>query len=293
MEEIVVEARGVRKRYPGGTEALRCVELEVARGSRFVLLGPNGAGKSTLVRIISTLSRAEAGEVRICSLDPRQELRKVMELIGLAGQENDLDPEGRCAELLEFQGALFGMGKALRRERAEELIELFTLGEHRDKRVKELSGGNKRKLHCALAVVHRPKILFLDEPTVGMDPEVRSRFWESLRRMGRDEGMTLFLTTQYLEEADRHADEMALIAGGRIRYRGTVSAFKELAFGGSTGEVELSGRVERDRNNGSGEGSLEDGYLRYLSGESGESGAEELSTGISIKRAQEVQHVVD
>ncbi len=251
MKQSVIEVQGVSKRYPGGVQALDSVDLHVAEGSRFVLIGPNGAGKSTLVRILSSLSRPDAGMRMICGLDPERNLRQVMKLIGLAGQENDLDPEGEVEEILQFQGALFGMDRRERKKRALELIEEFALAEHRKRRVKELSGGNKRKLHCALALIHRPKLLFLDEPTVGMDPEIRNRFWESLRRINRDEGMTLFLTTQYLEEADRHADEMALLLEGKIEFRGTVEHFKRM-----TGERE---ELENGRNM-----SLEDNYLRYL-----------------------------
>jgi ABC-2 type transport system ATP-binding protein len=137
------------------------------------------------------------------------------------------------------------MTSAAAKSRCEELINDFHLEEHRKKPVKELSGGNKRRLHCALALVHNPKILFLDEPTVGMDPEIRERFWESLGRINRERGMTLFLTTQYLEEADKHADDLALLHDGRILYRGTTEDFKKEA--GKGGIV-----------------SLEEGYLWYV-----------------------------
>jgi ABC-2 type transport system ATP-binding protein len=245
LKNNVIEARGIVKQYPKGARALDGVDLSVPEGSRFVLLGPNGAGKSTLVRILCTLSRPDEGAMTICGLDPEKKGRELMRLIGVAGQENDLDPEERVKEHLLFQGSLFGLGRQERQSRTEELIDSFRLGEHALKKVKELSGGNKRKLHCALSLVHRPKLLFLDEPTVGMDPEIRHQFWESLRRVNREEGMTLFLTTQYLEEADRHADELALLDRGKICYRGTVDSFKSLA-------------------EESGVKSLEEGYLHYL-----------------------------
>lgn len=250
MQHSIIEARGLIKSYPRGARALDSVDLRVTEGSRFVLLGPNGAGKSTLVRVLSTLSRPDRGTRTLCGHHPEKDLPQVMRLIGVVGQENDLDPEGRVEEMLCFQGALFAMGRAERMDRARELIGEFGLAEHRGKRVRELSGGNKRKLHCALAMVHRPKLLFLDEPTVGMDPEVRSRFWEAIRRSNREEGMTLFLTTQYLEEADRHAEEMALLIEGRVRFRGSVQRFKELTRAGGSGTAVAS--------------SLEDVYLRYL-----------------------------
>lgn len=249
-ETEIVLARGVSKRYPRGTRALEAVDLVIHQGDRFVLLGPNGAGKSTLIRILTSLSRADTGECRVCGLDPRRDEQKLMELIGVVTQENDLDPHATGEELLRFQGRLFGMDRRTSAARAQELIESFDLGEHAGKSVKALSGGNKRKLHCALALVHRPRLLFLDEPTVGMDPEVRARFWESVRRINREERTTLVLTTQYLEEADRHADQLALLRDGRIAYRGTPASFLELCGGSGRGTI--------------GRPSLEEGYLAYI-----------------------------
>lgn len=246
----IVRAQGIAKGYPGGTCALEGVDLVIHRGDRFVLLGPNGAGKSTLIRILSSLSRADSGEYRVCGLDPRHDEQKLMERIGVVTQENDLDPHATGEELIRFQGRLFGLDRRTSANRARELIESFDLGEHAGKSVKALSGGNKRKLHCALALVHRPPLLFLDEPTVGMDPEVRARFWESIRRINRDDFTTLVLTTQYLEEADRHADQLALLRDGRIAYRGTPASFLELCDGSGRGTI--------------GRPSLEEGYLAYL-----------------------------
>jgi ABC-2 type transport system ATP-binding protein len=240
-----IELQGVRKAYPGGTEALAGVDLVVPAGTRFALLGPNGAGKSTLIRLLTSLSRPDSGRVRVCGLDPLKETARLMRLIGVANQENDLDPEERLRHHLVFQGRLFGLSAVRAHGRADDLIELFGLEEHATKRVRELSGGNKRRLHCALSLVHRPRLLFLDEPTVGMDPEIRAAFWESIRSINREERMTLFLTSQYLEEAEKHATEMALIRDGEIAYTGGVEAF-----------IDGFGR-ERAR-------SLEEGYLHYM-----------------------------
>ncbi len=244
----IVRALGVSKRYPGGVLALDHVDLVIERGDRFVLLGPNGAGKSTLVRILCSLSRSDAGECTVCGRDPVRETRELMGAIGVVTQDNDLDPQATAEELLCFQGRLFELTRSGSTDRAQELIDAFDLEEHARKRVRELSGGNKRKLHCALALVHRPKLLFLDEPTVGMDPEVRAHFWDSIRQINREEGTTLVLTTQYLEEAERHADQLALLRNGRVAYRGTVESF--VADRGTTDPGRLS---------------LEDGYLAYLS----------------------------
>ncbi len=245
MKSDIIRTEHLSKEYRNGVKALSSVSLSITEGSRFVLLGPNGAGKSTLVRILSSLSRPDSGSSSICGLNPASESRELMRKIGVATQENDLDPEISGRKLLMFQGRLFGMEKTELEERVEELIEIFSLSGHVGKKVKELSGGNKRKLHCALALIHRPHLLFLDEPTVGMDPEVRGQFWESLRKINREDGMTLFLTTQYLEEADRHAEEMALLLDGEIRFRGRVEQFKKLEQTNKT----LS---------------LEEGYLAYL-----------------------------
>ena len=242
----IVRARGIVKRYPGDTLALDEVDLTIHAGDRFVLLGPNGAGKSTLVRILCSLSRADRGECTVCGLDPRQDTRLLMRSIGVVTQDNDLDPQASAEELLRFQARLFGIDRNAGAVRARELIEAMDLADHAGKPTHALSGGNKRKLHCALALVHRPRMLFLDEPTVGMDPEVRARFWDSIRRVNREEGTTLFLTTQYLEEAERHADQLALLHGGRIAYRGTVESFVEMSRAGAE-------RI-----------SLEEGYLVYL-----------------------------
>lgn len=245
MTEEIVLARGVSKSYPGGTVALKDVDLTIQKGDRFVLLGPNGAGKSTLVRILSSLSRADSGECHVCGMDPHKDARKLMEEIGVVTQDNDLDPHATGEELLRFQGRLFGLDRSAASSRAQELITAMDLTDHARKRVNTLSGGNKRKLHCALALVHRPRLLFLDEPTVGMDPEVRARFWESIRHINRNEGTTLVLTTQYLEEAERHADQLALLRDGRIAWRGTVTSFIQ-------------------ESHGAGRASLEEGYLAYL-----------------------------
>jgi ABC-2 type transport system ATP-binding protein len=267
-----VRARGISKRYPGGVFALETVDLTIHGGDRFVLLGPNGAGKSTLVRILSSLSRSDEGEYAVCGLDPHRETRELMRAIGVVTQDNDLDPQASAAELLRFQGRLFGMNRIDSAARAGELIDALDLGDHAHKRVDTLSGGNRRKLHCALALVHRPRLLFLDEPTVGMDPEVRARFWESIRRVNREEGTTLFLTTQYLEEAERHADQLALLRNGRIAYRGTVESFVRESRRLATSPIARASHGA-DAGHGTDTGhntdaahrtSLEEGYLAYL-----------------------------
>jgi len=233
------------KKYPNGTEALKGISLEIKKGQFFTLLGPNGAGKSTLIKILTTLIKKDSGDFSISGINPEMNPSIIQKIIGVASQDNEIDPTEKVEHLLVFQGRLFGMNKPEATKRANELIQLFELEKERNKKASALSGGNKRRLHCALALVHRPSILFLDEPTVGMDPVARANFWEVITHLNRREAVTVFLTTQYLDEADRHASEMALIVEGQIQYSGTIIDFKKMV-------------------NPCGELSLDDSYLHYI-----------------------------
>lgn len=224
--EILIQ--NLRKKYPGGIEALKGINLEIEKGSFFTLLGPNGAGKSTLVKILTTLIDRDSGESSINGYTSGRHHEQIQRYIGVASQDNEIDPGENPEDLLYFQGRLFGLKKPAARERATELIELFQLSEERHKKAGNLSGGNKRRLHCALALVHKPEVLFLDEPTVGMDPLARSTFWDVITQMNTIERITVFLTTQYLEEAEKHARDMALIIEGEIRYSGTTLGFRQM-----------------------------------------------------------------
>lgn len=240
-----IQIQEIFKKYPNGTKALNGVSLEIKKGQFFTLLGPNGAGKSTLLKVITTLIEKDSGSFKISGLNPESNYSKIQKIIGVASQDNEIDPAEKVDSLLVFQGRLFGLSKHEAISRSNELINLFQLETERDKKAKVLSGGNKRRLHCALALVHKPQILFLDEPTVGMDPVARANFWEVITQLNKDEGVTVFLTTQYLDEADRHAREMALIVEGEITYKGTISDFKKMV-------------------NPDGELSLDDSYLKYI-----------------------------
>lgn len=240
-----IEVRNLFKKYSNGTEALKGVSLDIGRGQFFTLLGPNGAGKSTLVKIMTTLISKDSGNFLIAGLNPESNPAKIQHLIGVASQENEIDPTEKVDNLLVFQGRLFGLSKAEANNRADELIELFQLNSERNKKASALSGGNKRRLHCALALVHRPQVLFLDESTVGMDPLARANFWEIITSLNHSKGVTVFLTTQYLDEADKHASEMALIVGGEIHFAGSIAGFKKMV-------------------NPDGDLSLDDSYLKYI-----------------------------
>lgn len=231
--ERSIRAEGVTKwwRPKKGTPILGLdeVDLVVPPGSRFALLGPNGAGKSTLTKVLCTLTAPDAGEVVVAGHDIRRERVAVRRSIGVALQEVTLDPNATPRELLTFHARLFGASGREAQGIAKGLLERFELQEEAEKKVAALSGGNQRRVHVALALVHRPSILFLDEPTVGMDPEGRELFWKEMRRLNAEEGCTLFLTTQYLEEAERHADQLAIISDGRIAYRGDIESFNVLS----------------------------------------------------------------
>ena len=240
-----IQIQGLYKKYPTGTEALKGVSLEIKKGHFFALLGPNGAGKSTLVQITTTLMNKDSGSYSIAGITPETDISKIRRTIGVASQNNEIDLTERVEDLLIFQGRLFGLTKSEAINRATELIELFRLDNEINKKAGALSGGNKRRLHCALALVHRPAILFLDEPTVGMDPVARANFWDVISQMNRKEHVTVFLTTQYLEEADKYATEMALLVSGEIRYSGSIFDFKKI--------VKPDGGL-----------SLEESYLQYI-----------------------------
>ncbi|MGH2941207.1 MAG: ABC transporter ATP-binding protein [Solirubrobacteraceae bacterium] len=225
---LAVQAEGLVKRYTGreGTvEAVRGVDLEVAAGEIFGFLGPNGAGKSTTVRMLTTLLTITAGRAQVAGVDIARDPDGVRRRIGVALQEAGLDPRQTGRELLVLHGRLFGLSASGAAERARELLELVELEDAADRVTKGYSGGMRRRLDLAAALVHEPDVLFLDEPTTGLDPASRLTVWEELRRInGR--GKTVFLTTQYLEEADQLCDRLAIIDDGRIVREGTPAKLK-------------------------------------------------------------------
>ncbi len=237
MPENVIEARGLTRTYRKGPRALAGVDLDVPEACRFALLGANGAGKSTLVRILCTLSRQDSGRVAIAGRPISGGSQAIRALIGVALQDTQLDPAESARRQLAFQGRLYGFDAARAAGRAEELLARFGLELVADRKAAELSGGNKRRLHVALALVHRPRVLFLDEPSVGMDPESRAAFWAEMRRLNAEEGACVFFTTQYLEEAEKHGDELAVLDSGLVAYRGTVDGFAA-AHAGPGGDLE-------------------------------------------------------
>jgi ABC-2 type transport system ATP-binding protein len=223
-----VLAEGLVKHYTGreGTvEAVRGVDLKVSTGEIFGFLGPNGAGKSTAVRMLTTLLTITGGRAEVAGIDIARKPDEARAKFGVALQEAGLDPRQTGRELLIMHGELFGLSPSAARERAKKLIALVDLEDAADRVIKGYSGGMERRLDLAAALVHEPEVLFLDEPTTGLDPASRLTIWEELRRINRG-GATVFLTTQYLEEADQLCDRIAIIDDGLIVCEGTPQALK-------------------------------------------------------------------
>src|SRR6266542_3047510 len=237
-EVKALEASNLRKTYPGGVRALDGLGFAVEAGTIFGLLGPNGAGKSTTVKILTTLSRPDSGEARVAGLDVVRNPERVRRSIGVVGQKHGLDPESSGRENLEMQAEIYGLTGSARRERVEQLLERFGLAEAAGRIAKTYSGGMQRRLDVALGLVHRPQVLFLDEPTTGLDPEARVELWREIERLAGEEEMTILLTTHYLEEADRLTFQLAIVDRGRIVAEGSPDELKR-ELRGDTVQVEL------------------------------------------------------
>ena len=221
-----IEAERLVREFKNGPRAVDEIDLFVAPGEIFGFLGPNGAGKSTTVHMLTTLLPPTAGTARVAGYDVAKEGPKVRAAIGAALQEAALDQFLTGREHLNLQASLHGLSRADKKRRGEELLERVGLTLAADRKVKGYSGGMKRRLDLALALVHEPQILFLDEPTTGLDPQSRSALWVEVGRLAKEEGVTVFLTTQYLEEADLLADRLSIIHRGRIVAEGTPAALK-------------------------------------------------------------------
>jgi ABC-2 type transport system ATP-binding protein len=228
----------LKKTYSNGLLALDGVSLEVEAGRFFGLLGPNGAGKTTLINSVVSLARPDSGAVEVFGRDAYREFREARRMIGVSPQEINLDKFLTVEETLLFHAGYYGVPKSKARERAEEMLERFALVERRRERVNILSGGMKRRVLFARALMHDPKVLFLDEPTAGVDVELRYRLWGYIRELNRG-GLTILLTTHYLEEAEALCEEIALINGGKIAAQGTSAELKTRYGAASIEEVYL------------------------------------------------------
>jgi ABC-2 type transport system ATP-binding protein len=225
-EERGIEVQGLVREFKGGVRAVDDIDLHVAAGEIYGFLGPNGAGKSTTVKVLTTLLPPTAGKATVAGYDVSKEGAKVRAAIGVALQDVALDPMLTGREHMRLQGGLQGIPRAERGRRGDELLERVGLSDAADRKSSTYSGGMKRRLDLALALLHNPRILFLDEPTTGLDVQSRTSLWEEVARLAREEGTTVFLTTQYLEEADVLANRVGIIDRGRIVAEGTPAALK-------------------------------------------------------------------
>src|SRR5512133_4130834 len=225
-KDIAIEANALTKTYPPDVRALDGLSLAVPAGTIFGLLGPNGAGKSTTVPILTTLSRPDGGSARVAGLDVLAEPVRVRHAIGVVAQRHGLAPEATGRENLTLQGEFYAITGADLRGRVAEALERFGLADAADRPAKTYSGGLQRRLGLAMGLIHRPRVLFLDEPTTGLDPEARADIWHEIERLARDERMTILLTTHYLEEADRLASRLAIVDRGRIVAEGSPDDLK-------------------------------------------------------------------
>jgi ABC-2 type transport system ATP-binding protein len=220
-----IEATGLVKAY-GEVQALGGVSFSVPEGTVFGLLGPNGAGKSTTVRILTTLTRPDEGSARVAGLDVLADPTGVRRSIGVVGQKSGFDPEATGRENLRLQGQVYDLPAREREQRIDELLERFRLADAADRLVSGYSGGMQRRLDVALGLVSLPRVLFLDEPTTGLDPEVRAEMWQEIESLAQEHGVTVLLTTHYMEEADRLAAKLAIVDQGQIVADGTPDELK-------------------------------------------------------------------
>ena len=221
----MIEVRNLSKTF-GSVQAVNDISFDVAQGEIFAFLGPNGAGKTTTIKMLTTLLRPSGGSVRLDGLDPATHQNQVRQRFGIVFQDPSLDSEMTAWENMQLHGVLYHVPRAERLHRAEELLKLFELWDRRDAPVKQFSGGMKRRLEIARGFLHTPKILFLDEPTLGLDPQSRNQLWTHVKRLNETEGTTVFLTTHYMEEADRVAQRVGVIDHGRIVAQGSSQELK-------------------------------------------------------------------
>jgi ABC-2 type transport system ATP-binding protein len=242
-----IQARDLTKTYGKDVRALDGLGFSVGAGTVFGLLGPNGAGKSTTVKILTTLSLPDSGSARVAGVDVLAEPDRVRRSIGLVGQRSGVDLEATGRENLTLQGQVYGLRGAELRSRVGELLERFGLAEAADRVARGYSGGMQRRLDIAMGLIHRPQVLFLDEPTTGLDPEVRAGMWAEIAHLSAGEGLTILLTTHYLEEADRLAGRLAIVDRGRVVAEGSPDELKGELRGDAIhvelGDPEADGRA--------------------------------------------------
>jgi daunorubicin resistance ABC transporter ATP-binding subunit len=238
MTEQIINVSNLVKIYPDGTKAVDDVSFSVSEGEFFGFLGPNGAGKTTTIKILTTLLKKTSGDVSIFGNGVGNDSRQIRKMIGVQAQETAVDEDMTGRENMMLQGRFHRMKANEIKKRVDELVDLFGLAEIADRRALYYSGGMKKRLDLAAVLVHRPKLLYLDEPTTGLDPQSRAAIWSYLEKINKEEGVTVFLTTQYMEEADRLCDRLAIIDYGKIAAEGSPNSLKR-EIGGDIISVEL------------------------------------------------------
>lgn len=225
-KDLAIDTTELTKTYPGNVQALNGLSFSVKSGSIFALLGPNGAGKSTAVKILTTLSRPDKGKAKVAGIDVIRNPNAVRRSIGCVSQRSGISPDATGRDNLILQGKLYGLHGRTLKERVSELLEHFHLSDAADRLSITYSGGMRRKLDIAMGLIHRPQVLFLDEPTTGLDPEARTSLWEIISRLSKEQGMTILLTTHYLEEADHLAEQLAIVNSGKVIVKGAPEGLK-------------------------------------------------------------------
>jgi ABC-2 type transport system ATP-binding protein len=245
---FAIEASGLVKNYPGEVRALDGLSFEVEEGTVFGLLGPNGAGKSTAVKILTTLTASDDGHARVAGFDVRSDAAEVRLSIGAVQQRSTIDLQATGRENMRLQGQVYGLHGRELDGRISELLERFALADAADRIARGYSGGMARRLDIAMALIHRPRVMFLDEPTTGLDPEVRADMWSEISSLADEHGLTILLTTHYLEEADQLASQLAIVDRGKVVASGTPEALKADLRGDAIhvelAEAENNGRVQ-------------------------------------------------
>jgi len=247
----MIKVENLTKKF-NGFAAVDNVSFSVEKGEIFAFLGPNGAGKTTTIRMLTTLLKPTSGLIEINGLEVLKKQDEVRKSFGIIFQDPSLDDELTAYENMEFHGVIYGVPKELRRERIEQLLKFVELWERKNELVKKFSGGMKRRLEVARGLIHHPKLLFLDEPTLGLDPQTRNHIWNYIKGLNEKEGMTIFFTTHYLAEAEKVAQKIAIIDKGKIISQGTLQELKEKTKTNSLEEafLSLTGTTLRDEEAG-------------------------------------------
>lgn len=224
--ENIVEAKNLVKKF-GNFTAVNDISFEIPRGQMFAFLGPNGAGKTTTIKMLTTLLNPTSGTIELDGFNPRKNKDAARKTFGIVFQDPSLDDDLTAYENMEFHAVFYGVPSKIRKERIKYLMEFVGLWDRKDSLVRDFSGGMKRRLEIARGLIHHPKILFLDEPTLGLDPQTRNHIWDYIKELNKKEGMTVFLTTHYMAEAEKVADEIAIIDSGKIILKGKASEIKK------------------------------------------------------------------